>query len=162
MEPGMTALAPSVDLATDTLVIGSGAAGMAAALAAEDQGALVILVDRSLIGRSGATIMAPMKVAVALGEEVDNHLYPRARDRLQDRLRPHRPAGSAGHDPRPPAQRGASARPRSRNHPAGQTPGSRHRALEQYPFGSLHLNGKFAFLIKNLEHFGDSIITEML
>jgi succinate dehydrogenase / fumarate reductase, flavoprotein subunit len=56
-------------LATDVLVIGSGAAGMAAALAAAREGARVLLTDRSLIGRSGATIMAQMTVAVALGEE---------------------------------------------------------------------------------------------
>ncbi len=56
-------------LATDVLVIGSGAAGMAAALAAVREGARVLLADRSLIGRSGATIMAQMTVAVALGEE---------------------------------------------------------------------------------------------
>jgi succinate dehydrogenase / fumarate reductase flavoprotein subunit len=69
----MTASADPVQLATDVLIIGSGAAGMAAALAAADQGARVILADRSLIGRSGATIMAQMTVAVALGEEVDDH-----------------------------------------------------------------------------------------
>ncbi len=62
-----------VHLATDILVIGSGAAGMAAALAAADQGAKVILADRILIGRSGATIMAQMTVAVALAEEVADH-----------------------------------------------------------------------------------------
>ena len=69
----MTASKDPVHLTTDILVIGSGAAGMAAALAAADQGARVILADRSLIGRSGATIMAQMTVAVALGEEVDDH-----------------------------------------------------------------------------------------
>ena len=63
---------------TDVLVIGSGAAGMYAALAAARAGAQVLLVDRSLIGRGGATVMAQMTVAVALGEEVpddtDYHL----------------------------------------------------------------------------------------
>lgn len=59
-----------VHLETDVLVIGAGAAGMAAALAAGSEGARVIIADRSLIGRSGATIMAQMTVAVALGEEV--------------------------------------------------------------------------------------------
>src|SRR5438477_6256126 len=63
---------------TDVLVIGSGAAGMYAALAAARAGAQVLLVDRSLIGRGGATVMAQMTVAVALGEEVpdgtDHHL----------------------------------------------------------------------------------------
>jgi succinate dehydrogenase / fumarate reductase flavoprotein subunit len=71
-----------VRLTTDILVIGSGAAGMAAALAAADQGTRVILADRSLIGRSGATIMAQMTVAVALGEEVDDHWHHHLADTL--------------------------------------------------------------------------------
>ena len=54
---------------TDVLVIGSGAAGMYAAIAAARSGASVQVVDRSLIGRGGATVMAQMTVAVALGEE---------------------------------------------------------------------------------------------
>jgi succinate dehydrogenase / fumarate reductase, flavoprotein subunit len=69
----MTASMDPVHLQTDILVVGSGAAGMAAALAAAGQGMRVILADRSLIGRSGATIMAQMTVAVALGEEVADH-----------------------------------------------------------------------------------------
>jgi succinate dehydrogenase/fumarate reductase flavoprotein subunit len=56
--------------ATDVLVIGSGAAGMYAAIEAARGGAQVLLADRSLIGRSGATVMAQMTVAAALGEEV--------------------------------------------------------------------------------------------
>ena len=40
------------------LVIGSGAAGMYAAIEAARRGAQVLLVDRSLIGRGGATVMA--------------------------------------------------------------------------------------------------------
>ena len=59
-----------VDLCTDILVIGAGAAGMSAALSAAGAGARVLLLDRSLIGRGGATIMAQMTVAAALGEEV--------------------------------------------------------------------------------------------
>jgi succinate dehydrogenase flavoprotein subunit len=59
-----------VSIATDVLVIGSGAAGMYAAIEASRAGARVFLVDRSLIGRGGATVMAQMTVAVALGEEV--------------------------------------------------------------------------------------------
>jgi len=58
-----------VTVATDVLVIGSGAAGMYAAIEAERGGAAVLLADRSLIGRGGATVMAQMTVAVALGEE---------------------------------------------------------------------------------------------
>lgn len=53
---------------TDVLVVGSGAAGMMAARAAADEGANVIIADKSLIGRGGATIIAQMTVAVALGE----------------------------------------------------------------------------------------------
>ena len=40
---------------TDVLVIGSGAAGMYAAIEAARNGAHVLLADRSLIGRGGAT-----------------------------------------------------------------------------------------------------------
>ncbi|WP_066290749.1 FAD-binding protein [Bacillus sp. FJAT-29937] len=58
---------------TDVLVVGSGAAGMMAARAAADEGANVMIADKSLIGRGGATIIAQMTVAVALGEaEEDN------------------------------------------------------------------------------------------
>ena len=57
-------------LSTDVLVIGAGGAGMYAAIEASRQGAKVILADRSLIGRGGATIMAQMTVAVAMGEQV--------------------------------------------------------------------------------------------
>jgi succinate dehydrogenase / fumarate reductase, flavoprotein subunit len=60
-----------VQIETDVLVIGSGAAGMYAAIEAARRGAEnVLLVDRSLIGRGGATVMAQMTVAAALGEEV--------------------------------------------------------------------------------------------
>ena len=54
---------------TDVLVIGAGGAGLYAAVAAARAGARVTLVDRSLIGRGGATVMAQMTVAVAVGEE---------------------------------------------------------------------------------------------
>src|SRR5471030_1423694 len=60
-------------LATDVLVIGAGGAGMYAALEAARRGAKVILADRSLIGRGGATVMAQMTVAVAVGEQVPDH-----------------------------------------------------------------------------------------
>src|SRR5438067_7900738 len=59
-----------IAIETDVLVIGSGAAGMYAAIEASRGGARVFLIDRSLIGRGGATVMAQMTVAVALGEEV--------------------------------------------------------------------------------------------
>ena len=58
---------------TDVLVIGAGGAGMYAALEAARQGAKVLLADRSLIGRGGATIMAQMTVAVAVGEQEPDH-----------------------------------------------------------------------------------------
>lgn len=53
---------------TDVLVVGSGAAGMMAARAARDHGARVLIVDKSLLGRGGATVLAQMTVAVALGD----------------------------------------------------------------------------------------------
>src|SRR5438046_4784625 len=58
---------------TDVLIIGAGGAGMYAALAAARAGASVLLADRSLIGRGGATVMAQMTVAVALGCETADH-----------------------------------------------------------------------------------------
>jgi succinate dehydrogenase/fumarate reductase flavoprotein subunit len=58
---------------TEVLVIGAGGAGMYAAVEAARHGAQVFLIDRSLIGRGGATVMAQMTVAVALGAEVPDH-----------------------------------------------------------------------------------------
>jgi succinate dehydrogenase/fumarate reductase flavoprotein subunit len=58
---------------TDVLVIGSGAAGMYAAIEAARRGCRVLLADRSLIGRGGATVMAQMTVAVAIGSETPDH-----------------------------------------------------------------------------------------
>jgi succinate dehydrogenase / fumarate reductase flavoprotein subunit len=58
---------------SDVLVIGSGAAGMYAAIEAARAGSSVLLVERSLIGRGGATVMAQMTVAAALGEECPDH-----------------------------------------------------------------------------------------
>src|SRR4051794_29598885 len=60
-------------LETDVLVIGAGAAGSYAALEASRAGARVILADRSLIDRGGATVMAQMTVAAALGEKTPDH-----------------------------------------------------------------------------------------
>ncbi len=66
-----------VHLATDVLIIGAGGGGMYAALEAAKAGSSVLLVDRSLIGRGGATVMAMMTVAAAVGEQCpdswDNH-----------------------------------------------------------------------------------------
>jgi succinate dehydrogenase/fumarate reductase flavoprotein subunit len=64
---------PATHLETDVLVIGAGGAGMYAALEAAGGGASVILADRSLIGRGGATVMAQMTVAAALGEQTPDH-----------------------------------------------------------------------------------------
>jgi succinate dehydrogenase / fumarate reductase flavoprotein subunit/fumarate reductase (CoM/CoB) subunit A len=63
----------SMDLQTDVLVIGSGAAGMVAAKAASAEGAKVILADKSVVGRGGATVLAQMTVAAALGEAEEDH-----------------------------------------------------------------------------------------
>eukprot|EP01037_Dinobryon_pediforme_P030684 gene30684-34860_t len=60
-------------LETDVLVIGAGGAGIYAALEAARAGSSVMLVDRSLIGRGGATVMAQMTVAAALGEKTPDH-----------------------------------------------------------------------------------------
>lgn len=57
---------------TDLLIVGSGAAGMNAARVAAQQGCSVLLADKSVFGRGGATIMAQMTVAVALAEEEDD------------------------------------------------------------------------------------------
>src|SRR5512141_1284311 len=58
---------------TDVLIVGSGAAGMYAAIEAARADCQVLLADRSLIGRGGATVMAQMTVAVALGAETPDH-----------------------------------------------------------------------------------------
>ena len=56
-------------LATDVLVVGAGGAGMYAAVAASREGRSVLLLDKGLVGRGGATIMAQMTVAAAIGQE---------------------------------------------------------------------------------------------
>jgi len=63
----------ALQLEAEVLVVGSGAAGMMAAKAAADEGARVLLIDKSLIGRGGATILAQMTVAAALGEADDDN-----------------------------------------------------------------------------------------
>ena len=63
---------------TDVLVVGGGGAGMFAAVSAARNGAQVVLIDKNIVGRGGATIMAQMTCASALGEEEpdgpDQHL----------------------------------------------------------------------------------------
>src|SRR5436190_6948876 len=62
-----------ITLDTDVLVAGAGAAGMFAAIAAARSGARVIVLDKNVVGRGGASIMAQMTCAAALGEaEPDN------------------------------------------------------------------------------------------
>jgi succinate dehydrogenase / fumarate reductase flavoprotein subunit len=73
----------SMHVETDVLVIGSGAAGMYAAIEAAQSGASVFLVDRSLIGRGGATVMAQMTVAAALGSLTPDHWTCHLHDTLQ-------------------------------------------------------------------------------
>ena len=90
----MTGAPEPVSVETDVLVIGSGAAGMYAAIEAARRGAQVLLVDRSLIGRGGATVMAQMTVAVALGEEVPDD--PRPSLRRHHRRRPRAVRRDAG------------------------------------------------------------------
>lgn len=55
-------------LSTDVLVVGAGGAGMYAAISAARNDADVILLDKNILGRGGATIMAQMTVASALGQ----------------------------------------------------------------------------------------------
>lgn len=62
-----------IHIAADVLVVGAGGAGMYAAIAAARSGARVLLVDKSLVGRGGATIMAQMTVAAALSHEEPDH-----------------------------------------------------------------------------------------
>ncbi|MGW3810265.1 FAD-binding protein [Micromonospora sp. NPDC005113] len=50
---------------TDVVVVGSGAAGMNAAIYAAQSGALVTLLDKGSIGRSGASIQANVSASVA-------------------------------------------------------------------------------------------------
>ena len=56
-------------LTTDVLIVGAGGAGMYAAVAAARRGASVILLDKGLVGRGGATVMAQMTVAAAIGHQ---------------------------------------------------------------------------------------------
>ena len=80
----MTASKPAdMHIETDVLIIGSGGAGMYAAIEAARAGCSVLLADRSLIGRGGATVMAQMTVAVALGSETPDHWNFHYNDTLQ-------------------------------------------------------------------------------
>ncbi len=63
----------ALHLTTEVLIVGAGGAGMNAAISAARAGAeRVLLLDKSFVGRGGATIMAQMTVAAALAEESDD------------------------------------------------------------------------------------------
>ena len=63
----------TIRVKTDVFIVGAGGAGMYAAVAASREGADVILADKSLISRGGATIMAQMTVAAAVGHQEPDH-----------------------------------------------------------------------------------------
>lgn len=73
----------STSIETDVLVIGAGGAGMTAAISAAESGARVLLVDRNMIGRGGATIMAQMTVAAALAEQEPDSWEDHLADTIQ-------------------------------------------------------------------------------
>jgi succinate dehydrogenase / fumarate reductase flavoprotein subunit len=79
---GEAAMIDPMHVSTDVLVIGSGGAGMYAAIEAARAGASVFMADRSLIGRGGATVMAQMTVAVVLGSETPDHWTNHLNDTL--------------------------------------------------------------------------------
>lgn len=70
-------------LSTDVLVVGAGGAGMYAAVAAAREGSRVLLLDKNLVGRGGATIMAQMTVAAAIGHEEPDHWTFHLEDTLE-------------------------------------------------------------------------------
>jgi len=80
--PLLTRLLRVTHLSADVLVVGAGGAGMYAAIAAARQDTSVLLLDKSLVGRGGATIMAQMTVAAAIGHEERDHWA----DHLDDTL----------------------------------------------------------------------------
>ncbi len=68
------------DIHTGVLVVGGGAAGIYAALEAHRLGAEVCLVDKSMVGVGGATIMAQMTVAAALGHQEEDSAEEHLKD----------------------------------------------------------------------------------
>lgn len=70
-------------LNTDVLIVGAGAAGMYASVSAAKSGAEVILCDKSLISRGGATVMAQMTVAAAIGHQEADHWTHHLYDTIQ-------------------------------------------------------------------------------
>ena len=71
------------DLSTDVLIVGAGGAGMYAAISAARTDASVLLLDKGQVGRGGATIMAQMTVAVALGEQEPDSVELHLEDTLK-------------------------------------------------------------------------------
>jgi succinate dehydrogenase/fumarate reductase flavoprotein subunit len=70
-------------LTTGVLIVGAGGAGMYAAIAAAHNGASVLLVDKSQVGRGGATVMAQMTVAAALGQQEPDSVAVHLEDTLK-------------------------------------------------------------------------------
>ena len=68
---------------TDVLVVGAGAAGMYASVSAAKLGADVIICDKSLISRGGATVMAQMTVAAAIAHQEADHWTHHLHDTIQ-------------------------------------------------------------------------------
>ena len=60
-------------ITTDVLVVGAGAAGIYASISPAKSSSEVILIDKSLISRGGATVMAQMTVAAAIGHQEADH-----------------------------------------------------------------------------------------
>lgn len=79
----MAVVGEVVALEADVLVVGGGGAGMFAALVASSEGAKVILLDKNLVGRGGATIMAQMTCAAALGEAEPDSPEEHLKDTLE-------------------------------------------------------------------------------
>ena len=72
-----------VEIETDVLVVGAGGAGMYAGVAAAREGARVLLADKSMVGRGGATIMAQMTVAAAVAEQAPDDWTHHLADTLE-------------------------------------------------------------------------------
>ena len=70
-------------LTTDVLIVGAGGAGMYAAIAAANEGGAVLLLDKNLVGRGGATIMAQMTVAAAIGHQEPDSRHLHLEDTLE-------------------------------------------------------------------------------
>src|ERR687895_2049337 len=71
------------EVSTDVLIVGAGGAGMYAAISAARCGASVLLLDKSLVGRGGATIMAQMTVAAALGHQEPDDCMTHFKDTVE-------------------------------------------------------------------------------